>query len=117
MNEEVARVGSDRSTADLDQTKEHVHKSLADAVALLDLEIEALWKSRPDFEDAKRYDKLKALIREANRVRSQIAEIEAKTGLDKLDETNALNLEEARDEILRRLARIAAIGEAEGVSG
>lgn len=108
LNDELARIGSDRGTGDLEQTLDHAHRSLADTIALLDLEIEALWTNEPDVEDIKRYDKLRALVREANRVKAQVIEIQAKVGLENLDEKTALNLEDARDEILRRLARLSA---------
>lgn len=108
LNDELARIGSDREAGDLDKTLDHAHRSLADTIALLDLEIEDLWKNQADVDDIKRYDKLRALVREANRVKAQVVEIQAKVGLENLDEKTALNLETARDEILRRLARLAA---------
>ncbi len=108
LHDELARIGSDRDAGDLEATLDHAHRSLADAIALLDLEVEELWRNGPEVEDSKRYDKLKALIREATKVKSQIIEIRTRIGLGALDEKTALNLEDARDEILRRLARLAA---------
>ena len=115
LNDEVARVGADRSTDDLERTIGNFHKSLADASALLSLEVERLWDEESGGEDPKRYDKLAALAKQGHRALQQIGEIESKLGLGRLDEKNALNLEEARAEILRRLACIAAVQKAGSV--
>ena len=106
----------DRRTDDLDRTIDGFHQRLADAAALLKLEIEELWRKMQGPHDPKHFDKLSGLIREANKVLGQINDIEAQVGLKHLDEKNALNLEEARAEILRRLARVAAAHEAGSVS-
>ena len=116
LNAEIAAIGSDRDAGDVEKTMGRFLSSLADTAALLDLEVEELWKTGTDSADPKRYEQLKGLIREANKLKAQIAEIEAKSGTDKLDETNAMNLEAARAEILRRFARLAAAENADDVS-
>lgn len=117
LNEEVAAIGSDRDAGDLEKTLGRFLSSLADTAALLDLEVEELWKAGTNSAEPKRYEQLKGLIREANKLKAQIAEIEAKSGSDKLDESQAMNLEDARAEIMRRFARLAAAEDAEAVSG
>ena len=116
LKEELERIGGSRDANDVEQTLEHVHRTLADTVALLDLEIEVLWNHEADVDDTRRYEKVKALIREAHKVKSQIADI-GKTSNKDEDEKSALNLEEARAEILRRLARIAAVDDEGEISG
>ena len=115
--EEPACERVDRRADDLDRTISGFHQRLADAGALLKLEVEELWNKVQGDHSPKHFDKLSGLIREANGVLGQINKIEAEVGLRQLDEKNALNLEDARAEILCRLARIAADQEAGSVPG
>ena len=117
INQLAGRRSEESRVEDLERTIERARKTLADAAALMDLEIEELWNSETDPDDPKRYDKLTLLIRQAHKAMSVITDVEKSTGLGRLAERDALNLEEARAEILRRLAGLAS-DEAEGsVSG
>lgn len=108
INQLVGRRGDASRVDDLERTIERARRTLADAAALMDLEIEELWNTETDPDDPKRYDRITALIRQAHKAMSAITDIEKSTGLGRLAEKDALNLEEARAEILRRLAGLAA---------
>jgi phosphoribosyl-dephospho-CoA transferase len=113
INQLVGRRGDASRIEDLERTIERARKTLADAAALMDLEIEELWNTETDVDDPKRYDRITSLIRQAHKAMSAITDIEKSTGLGRLADKDVLNLEEARAEILRRLAGIAS-DEAEG---
>lgn len=106
-----------RSTEKLDASIQGFHARLADSAALLKMELDRLWKQLDGTRDAKQFDKLTGLIREAHTALGHIHKIEAEVALKQLDDKDALNLEDARAEILRRLDRIAAACDEGSVSG
>lgn len=115
--EDSTPVRAERSAEKLDEAIQGFHARLADSATLLRMEIARLWTQLDGTRDAKQFDKLTGLIREAHNALGQIHKIDAEVALKQLDEKDALNLGDARAEILRRLDRIAAAREERGVSG
>lgn len=107
INKCVDRRGGARDDHDLKALSERARKLLADTSAMLELELERLFDEEIDLEDRVRLKEVSEGIRQTQKVLTMVLEIEARTGLSSLDESSALNLDEARDEILRRLARLA----------
>lgn len=101
----------------MESVLDHSRRILADANALLELEIERLFGQQVEgIEDPKLAD-LKGLLTHTNKARQQVVEMLASAGVSAAGSPPGLDLEAARDEILRRLDRLLERGDAGGVSG
>lgn len=71
------------------------------------MEIERLFETEIEVSDEEHLKRVKNLITQTQKGVQQILDIEAKAGLSVLVGGSALDLERAREEILRRIARLA----------
>jgi len=106
INDLVDRRGGAYRAEELEDVLNRARKLLADISALLELEIDRLFAAEVDSDNKERIEKAKDMIRQTQKAMAMVLEIEAKAGLSMLADRNAMNLEAARDEILRRLARL-----------
>ena len=105
INELVDRRGGAYSAEELENVLNRARKILADTAALLDLEIERFFAEEVDESDEKRLKRLRELIAQTQKGMQQILDIEMKSGLTLLVGGRELDLDHAREEILRRIAR------------
>lgn len=109
INELVDRRGGAYSIEDLKDCLNRARKLLADTAAFLDMQMEHLCAQEIDTDlDKDGLKQIQALVNDVRRCMMIVLELQAKHGLPEKNPSAALNLEEARDEILRRLARLAA---------
>jgi len=106
INTLVDRRGGAYSESALNETLTRARKLLADTSAFLELEIDRLYEVEIEDEPG-RIKQVKDLIAQVQKCMQTVLDLEVKHGL-KRDAADALNLEDARNEILRRLARLAA---------
>ena len=106
INELVDRRGGAYSAEELENVLNRARKILADTAVLLDLEIERYFDEEVEESDEKRLKRLKELIAQTQKGMQQILDIEMKSGLTLLVGGRELDLDHAREEILRRIARI-----------
>lgn len=106
INDLVDRRGGAYSTEDLEQVVGRARRLLADTSALLELEIDRLFDTEIEHDD-KRIRAITDLIRQVQKAMQTVTEIEAKAGIAG-PRRHDLDLEAAREEILRRLARLVA---------
>ncbi len=106
INELVDRRGGAYSAEELEDVLNRARKILADTMALLDLEIERYFGEEIEETDEKRLTHIKSLITQTQKAMQQILDIETKAGLALLVGGRELDLDHAREEILRRIARI-----------
>ncbi|MEM6621581.1 MAG: hypothetical protein AAF674_05080 [Pseudomonadota bacterium] len=102
---QVDRRGDAHSIERLESILIDARRILADAGALLELEIEALEKSSPlDDTATKHLENLKSVLTECRKSTTQVIDLEAKLCMHALSFGPPLDLEAARDEILSRFA-------------
>ena len=106
INDIVDRRGGAYSAEELENVLNRARKILADTAALLELEIERYFAEDVEETDEKRMKRLRELITQTQKGMQQILDIETKTGLAFLVGGRELDLDHAREEILRRLAKI-----------
>ena len=106
INERVGRRGGAYSAEELEDVLNRARKILADTTALLDLEIERYFDEEVEDKEEERIKRIQGLITQTQKGMQQIMDIELKTGLTQAAERE-LNLDDARREILRRIARLA----------
>jgi tRNA A37 N6-isopentenylltransferase MiaA len=106
INELVDRRGGAYSAEELENVLNRARKILADTAALLELEIERYFAEEVDESDEKRLKRLRELIAQTQKGMQQILDIETKSGLALLVGGRELDLDHAREEIMRRIARI-----------
>ena len=116
INDLVDRRGGAYRVEELEDVLNRARRLLADISALLELEIERLFDTEIEPDDRVRIDNATDMIRQTQKAMATILEIEAKAGLSAMADRNAMDLEAARDEILRRLARLTPGKDAPGVS-
>lgn len=106
INELVDRRGGAYSAEELEDVLNRARKILADTTALLDLEIERYFGEEIEETDEKRLTHIKSLITQTQKAMQQMLDIETKADLALLVGGRELDLDHAREEILRRIARI-----------
>ena len=106
INTLVDRRGGAYSESDLTETLTRARKLLADTSAFLELEIDRLCDVEID-DEPDQVKRMKDLVAQVQKGLQTVLDLEAKHGIRREAE-HALNLEDARNEILRRLARLAA---------
>lgn len=106
INRQVDRPGDAYEAKDLEDALQRARKLLAEIYTLLEVHSSRLRGERACAQDPKLQDKLDTMIRQVHKNMTLVLEIEVKTGLATKDR-DAVDLEEARAEILRRLARLA----------
>ncbi|MEL7154308.1 MAG: hypothetical protein AAFN51_11075 [Pseudomonadota bacterium] len=111
INELVDRRGGAYSAEELEDVLNRARKILADTTALLDLEIERYFDETVEITDEERLKTIRGLIAQTQKGMQQIVDIELKTGLAFSGGERELDLDNAREEILRRIARLAVGGE------
>ena len=107
INKLVGRRGDAHSEEELDDVLNHARKILADTCVLLDHEVDTQFATEIDGRDEERLKKIKGLIVSTQKAIQQILDIEAKLRLSQAVDGRELNVEEAREEIMRRIARIS----------
>ena len=105
INERVGRRGGACSKEDIENVLQDARRLLADANALLQLEIEKLFATEFEDTDEKRIKDLNTLVQQAQTALGRVLDLQAKTGVRLETGVSALDLEAAKDEILSRLAR------------
>ncbi|MGF1503117.1 MAG: hypothetical protein ACFBSD_15010 [Paracoccaceae bacterium] len=109
INDMVGRRGDTCTHETVDQTLDRARRIFADVAAFLELEIDRLFQSDVDPIDEARVDKVRDLIRQNQQALLKVLEIQQKLGRDTdAERRQMLDLEAARDEIARRLDRLAA---------
>lgn len=109
INDLVDRRGGAYSVEDLETILNRARKLLADTSALLELEIDELFALEFDLaEREKHVGEVTKMIKQVQKLMITVMDIEAKAGLSPEPGHAVINLEEARDEILRRLTRLTA---------
>ena len=106
INDIVDRRGGAYSAEELGDVLNRARKILADTTALLDLEIERYFGEEIEETDEKRLTHIKSLITQTQKAMQQMLDIETKADLALLVGGRELDLDHAREEILRRIARI-----------
>ena len=106
INALVDRRGGAYTAEELQDVLNRARRILADTSALLELEIERLFETEVDVSDDEHLKRIKGLITQTQKGVQQILDIEAKAGLSVLVGGSALDLDKAREEILRRIARL-----------
>ena len=106
INELVDRRGGAYSAEELENVLNRARKILADTAALLELEIENYFDEAIEEDEEKRLTRIKGLITSTQKGMQQILDIELKSGLALQVGGRELDLDHAREEILRRIARI-----------
>lgn len=107
INALVGRQGGVPSKEDLKEVLDRARRLLADISALLELECDRLFEIEVDPDDDTRIIRIKELIAQTQKAMQTVLDIEKKAGLGQ-DGPPQLDLEGAREEILRRLARLTA---------
>ncbi len=108
INAQVGRRG-DACDRRLEDTLESAQKLFADVAAFLELEIDRLFDLDIEDHDEARIKTVKHLIQLNQQALLKVIEIEMKIGLTQEGRAaQMLDLEDARAEIDRRLARLAA---------
>ena len=107
INDLVDRQGGAYSEEELVNVLNQARKILADTCVLLDLEIETHFATDLEQLDEDKLKRLKSLIQQIQKGMQQILDVEIKTGLTLKVGGRDMDVEEAREEILRRIARIA----------
>lgn len=111
VNDLVDRRGGVREAQDTDGVLARARRLFADVSAMLELELEALLALEVEALDEKRMRAVTDLIRQTQKALMMVLEIEAKLGLDTSGARRQLiDLDDAREEITRRLARLAERG-------
>jgi hypothetical protein len=105
IDDKVGRRGGAYSVEELENTLNRARKLLADTSALLELEIDRLFKSEIDPDESVRLKEVTDLIRNTQRAMAMVMEIEVKYGLSPFEARSQLDLEAAREEILERFRR------------
>ncbi|MEL6999308.1 MAG: hypothetical protein ACFB03_16765 [Paracoccaceae bacterium] len=108
INELVDRRGGEYSQEDLENSLTNARKLLADTSKVLQFEVDRNFETEVDRMDTDKIKEVKSLIQQAQKGIQQILDLEAKIGLTKLVGGRELNLDEARAEILRSLARLTS---------
>lgn len=106
INDLVDRRWGAHSAEELENVLNRARSILADTTALLDLEVERLFESNLEEADTRRLKTLQAMILQTQKGMQQIIDIEKKAGLRDTGTGSELDLEKAREEILRRIARL-----------
>ena len=106
IDAKVGRRGGAYSVEELENVLNRARKLLADTSALLELEIDRLFKSELDDEESVRLKEVTDLIRQTQKAMAMVMEIEVKYGLSPFEARSQLDLEAAREEILERFRRI-----------
>ena len=106
INALIDRRGGTCSTEELQDVLNRARRILADTSALLELEIERLFETEIEVSDDEQMKRIKNLIAQAQKGVQQVLDIEAKAGLTVPVGGSALDLERAREEIMRRIARL-----------
>lgn len=105
----AGRRGDACAEASVEETLAKARKLFADVAAFLELEMDRLWGTEIEREEEDRLRAMRALIVENQKAMRTVLEIEAKLGCETARrEAHKLDLEAARAEIERRLARLAA---------
>lgn len=107
INEIVDRRGGAYSEDELEDVLNRSRKILADISALLDLEVERLFEMPVDSLSDDQIKQIRGLIAQTQKGMQQILDIETRAGLHMLVGGRELDLDQAREEVLRRIARIA----------
>jgi hypothetical protein len=109
INDLVDRQGGAYSIEDLEDCLNRARKLLADTAAFLELQMDHLCGREIDTNlDKDGIKQIQSLVADVRRCMLTVLELQAKHGLTGAETAGALNLEDARDEVLRRLARLAA---------
>lgn len=106
INALVDRRGGAYSAEELQDVLNRARRILADTSALLEHEIERLFETEIDVSDEEQMKRIKNLIAQTQKCVQQVLDIEAEAGLSVTDSSNSLDLDEAREEITRRIARL-----------
>ncbi len=105
----VGRRGEACEGQGLEETLAHAQRVFADVRDFLEHEIDRLWRTEIDPEEEDRLRTVRDLVTKNQAALRTVLEIETKLGLRKAErQAQAIDLEEARAEIDRRLARLAA---------
>lgn len=107
IDDKVGRRGGAYSVEELETVLNRARKLLADTSALLELEIDRLFKSEMDESETVRMTQVTDLIRQTQKAMAMVMEIEAKYGLASFDARSQLDLEAARAEIIDRIGRLS----------
>lgn len=107
IDAKVGRRGGAYSVEELENTLNRARKLLADTSALLELEIDRLFRSDLNEDESVRLDTVMGLIKQTQKAMQTVLDIEVKYGLAPFDARNTLDLEAARAEILERLRRVS----------
>ncbi|MEM9059826.1 MAG: hypothetical protein AAGD13_05125 [Pseudomonadota bacterium] len=108
INELVDRPGGAYSQEDLENSIANARKLLADTAKMLQFEVDRHFETEVDRLDETQLRDIRNQIAQAQKGIQQILDLESKIGLTKLVGGKELDLEDARAEILRRLARLAS---------
>ncbi len=109
INERVGRRGDARVHEEAEGLLNAARKLLADTSAMLELELDRLFEIEVDDTDKDRIKQINELIRSTQKAMQTVLDIELKYGLDVPGLGDGeIDLEAAREEILGRLARLAA---------
>jgi len=106
IDAKVGRRGGAYSVEELETVLNRARKLLADTSALLELEIDRLFKAELDEDEGVRLKEVTDLIRQTQKAMAMVMEIEVKYGLSSFETRSELDLEAAREEILERFRRI-----------
>lgn len=106
IDAKVGRRGGAYSVEELENVLNRARKLLADTSALLELEIDRLFKTELDENEGVRLKEITDLIRSTQKAMAMVMEIEVKYGLSSFEARSELDLEAAREEILERFRRI-----------
>lgn len=112
INELVGRRGDARGVGSVEDSLESARMIFADATRTLEREIDRLYSTEIDPDDAAERDRLRTvqdLIKGTQSALRTVLEIRAKLGQSgAAEKRQILDVEAARDEILRRFDRLAA---------
>ena len=96
------------SEEELETVLTRARRLLADISAALELESDRLFNEQFEETDEDRLKALKTLIAQTQKAWQTVIDLETRLGLSPLATEPKLDMEAARDEILRRLARLAS---------
>ena len=116
INDLVDRRGGAYTAEELENVLNRARKILADTAALLELEIERYFDAEVEAKDEDRLNRIRKLITDTQKGMQQILDIELKSGLAHLVGGREMDLDRAREEILRRIARLTVREPASGIS-
>lgn len=109
INDLIDRHGADRGAWGLEETLDGARRLFADLTAFLELEIEELGKTDTEALTEARMRSVTDLIRMSQKALTVVLEIKSKLARDLgASREDMLDLDAARDEIARRLARLEA---------